>query len=66
MLAFFLNHRTATRGKYAGSSPYERLTGLPEKASPIAQLLKASPRASKWETRHLARPPAATGLLNVA
>ncbi|MEI6186598.1 MAG: hypothetical protein WCP43_05270 [Dehalococcoidia bacterium] len=66
MLAFFLNHRTATRGKYAGSSPYERLTGLPEKASPIEQLLKASPRASKWETRHLARPPEATGLLNVA
>lgn len=66
MLAFFLNHRIATRGKYAGSSPYERLTGLPEKASPIEQLLKASPRATKWKTRHPARPPAATGLLNVA
>jgi hypothetical protein len=66
MLAFFLNHRTATRGKYAGSSPYERLTGIPEKASPIGQLLKMLPRASKWETRRPARPPSAACLPNVA
>ena len=48
MLAFFLNHRKATRGKYAGSSPHERLTGMPEKGSPIAQLLALAPRAAKW------------------
>jgi hypothetical protein len=66
MLAFFLNHRTATRGKYTGSSPYERLTGIPEKESPIEQLLKSSPRAVKWETQHPARPWSETGLRNVA
>jgi len=66
LLAFFLNHRTATRGKYAGSSPYERLTGMPEKNSPIEQLLKASPRAVKWETQTHAQPPAETDLLRVA
>lgn len=42
MLAFFLNHRVATRGKYAQSSPHERMTGLKEKESPIRQILKAS------------------------
>ena len=51
MLAFFLNHRKATRGKYAGSSPHERLTGMPERGSPIAQLLALAPRASKWVER---------------
>ncbi len=66
LLAFFLNHRTATRGKYAGSSPYERLTGMPEQDSPIEQLLKASPRAVKWETKSHARPLAQTDLLRVA
>jgi hypothetical protein len=65
MLAFFLNHRTATRGKYTGSSPYERLTGTPEKESPIDQLLKSSPRAVKWDTR-LARPLPKPGIRNVA
>jgi hypothetical protein len=66
LLAFFLNHRTATRGKHAGSSPYERLTGMPEQDSPIEQLLKASPRAVKWETKSHARPLAQTDLLRVA
>jgi len=51
MLAFFLNHRKATRGKHAGSSPHERLTGMPEKGSPIAQLLALAPRAAKWVGR---------------
>jgi hypothetical protein len=66
LLAFFLNHRTATRGKYAGSSPYSRLTGMPEKDSPIEQLLKASPRAVKWVTKTHVRPLAETELLRVA
>ena len=66
LLACFLNHRVATRGKYAGSSPYMRLTGLPETASPIEQLLKASPRASTWETRHPAQRPSAAACLSSA
>jgi len=66
MLAFFLNRRRATRGKYAGSSPSERLTGIPEKDSPIEQLLKVSPRAVKWEAKSPARPLAETDLLKVA
>lgn len=52
LLANFLNHRPATRGKYAGSSPYERLTGLPENGSPIEQLLKLASRSVKWLSRN--------------
>ena len=66
MLAFFLNHRSATRGKYNGSSPYERLTGIPEKESPIEQLLKSSPRAVKWAHRQPAQQLPESGLRNVA
>jgi len=39
LLASFWNHQVATRGKYAGSSPYERLTGLREPASAIEQIM---------------------------
>lgn len=66
MLAFFLNHRKASRGKYAGSSPYERLTGTAEKESPIEQLLKLSPRAVKWATKRPLRTTSVTDLLKVA
>jgi hypothetical protein len=66
MLAFFLNHRTATRGRYDGSSPYERLTGIPEKESPIERLLKLSPRAVKRQNQHPAQPFLETDLRNVA
>ena len=66
LLAFFLNHRRATRGKYVGTSPYERLSGMPEKDSPIEQLLKLSPRAVKWQTKSHPRPLAETDLLKVA
>lgn len=66
LLAFFLNHRKATRGKYVGTSPYERLTGLPEKESPIEQLLRMSPRAVNWQTQSPARPPADPNRLKVA
>ena len=44
MIAFFMNHRQALRGRYAGSSPYERLTGIREKGSPIKKLLELSNR----------------------
>lgn len=47
MLAFFLNHRIASRGKYKGSSPYERLSGIKDINSPIEQLLNLSSRALK-------------------
>lgn len=66
MLAFFLNHRKATRGKYSGTSPYERLTGSPEKASPIERLLQLSPRNLKGKPHRSSRPSLATDLLNVA
>lgn len=42
MLAFFWNHQVATRGKYAGTSPYERLTGIRESASAIDKILARS------------------------
>lgn len=66
LFAFFLNHRRATRGKYAGRSPYERLTGKTEKMSPIDRLLNMSPRAGMWKTQSSARPPAETDLSQVA
>lgn len=66
LLAFFLNHRTATRGKYAGSSPYGRLTGMPENGSAIEQILNKAPRASKWRAQHPDRPSVQAGLTNVA
>lgn len=66
LLAFFLNHRTATRGKYVGSSPYGRLTGMPEKTSAIERILERAPRAAKWRAQHPARPSTPTRLLNVA
>jgi len=40
LLAFFLNHRKARRGKYAGKSPFERLTGKEESISPIDLILE--------------------------
>jgi len=51
MLAFFMNHKVADRGKYAGSSPHQRMTGLAEKASPIEQLMTLAPRSCKWRPR---------------
>lgn len=48
MLAFAINHRRAERGKYAGASPYERMTGLREPGSPVEQLMAAA--AGKWRT----------------
>lgn len=56
MLAFFLNHRRATRGKYAGSSPYERLTGMREDGSPVEQILKLAAGTARWKTRSFAKP----------
>jgi len=44
MIALFMNHRQASRGRYAGSSPYERLTGSSEKGSPIEKILELSSR----------------------
>jgi len=53
MLAFFLNHRRATRGKYAGTSPNERLTGQREQGSPIEQLVRLS-----FQDHKMAQPEA--------
>jgi len=39
LLVFFLNHKKARRGKYAGSSPYERFSGKMEAADPIDLIL---------------------------
>lgn len=47
MLAFFLNHRVANRGKYAGTSPCQRLTGVAEKGTPIEQILQRLSQAAK-------------------
>lgn len=66
LLAFFLNHRTATRGKYAGSSPYGRLSEVPEKTSAIERILDRTPRAAKWRVQHPQRPSVQAGLPNVA
>ena len=40
MLACFLNHRKATRGKYAGTSPWERMSGIDEQGSSTEQILR--------------------------
>jgi hypothetical protein len=39
LLVFYLNHRVQGRGKYKGTSAYERLTGIPETGSVIQQIL---------------------------
>jgi hypothetical protein len=49
MLAFFMNHRKANRGKFAGTSPYPRMTGQTETDSPIERLMRNSSRSEKWE-----------------
>ncbi len=49
LLAYFINHCKATRGKYKGTSSYERMTGIPEDASPIQKILRLSPRFVKWK-----------------
>lgn len=48
MLAFFLNHRKANRGTFAGTSPHERMTGQTETASPIELLMHKSSRRARW------------------
>jgi hypothetical protein len=49
MLAYFMNHRKATRGKYRGTSPYERLFGVPEEGTPIDMILKNMGRSMAAE-----------------
>jgi len=56
MLAFFLNHRRANRGKYAGSSPYERLTGIREANSPVEQILKLAAGNTGWKPEKSTKP----------
>lgn len=48
MLVVYINNKKATRGKYAGTSPYERLTGKVVNESPIQRLAQLSPRAGSW------------------
>ena len=66
MLAFFLNHRKATRGKYAGTSPNERLTGLPENATPIEQIMKLAQRTSGRKPQSTAKPSSEAALPKAA
>jgi hypothetical protein len=49
LIAFHINHQRATRGKYAGTSPYERLTGEVVDESVIERLLRLAPRGAKWK-----------------
>lgn len=39
LIVYFLNHKTATRGPYKGTSPYERFTGQKEEIDCLDQLL---------------------------
>lgn len=50
MLAFHINHKRATRGKYKGTSPYERLTGKTVRESSIELLMRLSLDARKRKT----------------
>jgi hypothetical protein len=50
MLAFHINHKRATRGKYKGTSPYERLTGKTVRESSIELLMRLSQDAGKRKT----------------
>ncbi len=40
MIAFHLNHTSATRGKYKGTSPIERMNSVAEKTTSIKKLLE--------------------------
>lgn len=42
MIAYFLNHKVASRGCYKGTSARERLTGEPEKETVIDQIVRHS------------------------
>ena len=59
LIAYHVNNRRATRGKYAGTSPYERLTGEVVNESVIEQLMRMSPRSVKWHVAAFAQPEAA-------
>jgi len=41
LIAYFLNHKVATRGPYKGTSPYQRFTGKKEDIDCLDQLLEA-------------------------
>jgi hypothetical protein len=49
MIAFHINHKVATRGKYAGTSAFMRLTGKTYEETSIQRLAKLSPRAETWD-----------------
>ncbi len=40
MIVYHLNHRVADRGRFKGTSAWERLTGIPEKSTSIEQILE--------------------------
>ena len=48
LLAFHINHKRATRGKYAGTSAYERLTGQRCDASDIDLLLARAAKSGEY------------------
>ena len=48
LLAFHINHKRATRGKYAGTSAYERLTGQQCDASDIDLLLARTAKSGEY------------------
>jgi hypothetical protein len=66
LLAYFLNHRQATRGKYKGTSPYVRMTDIQEDASPIQRILGLSPRSVKWKASPAPKPFPRAGLLEAS
>lgn len=48
MIAFHVNNKVASRGKYAGTSAFTRLTGEPRDKTPIQHLAELSSRAAGW------------------
>ena len=61
MLACHINNKRATRGKYAGTSPYERLTGKVANESSIRQLMRLSTRDDKSNSGTVKRTTVASG-----
>jgi len=66
MLAFYLNHKDATRGKYKGTSPHRRLTGLAEKDTPVKLILQRLSQAAKKQPELLEKPLQQSALSAVA
>ena len=44
LIAYYINHKVATRGRYKGTSAHQRLTGIKDDEDVIQKILSLSPK----------------------